>query len=104
MKIVNRLQQSTGNGTGIGTCNGTGTCIDVGEQGVDYCLTVGGLGRFRDMIYVPDISKLKKVILKEFHAKPYSGHPIYQKKLTVVKKIYYWSNLKKGVVDFVARW
>ena len=70
---------------------------------MDYCLTADGLIRFRDNIYVLDSSELKKVILREFHVKPYSGQPGYQKTLTAVKKFYYWTNLKKDVVDFVAR-
>jgi len=52
---------------------------------------------------VSNCSELKNLILKEFHVKPYSGHPGYQKKLTVVKKFYYWSNLKKEFTEFVAR-
>ena len=44
------------------------------DQDVDYCLTTYGLVRFRDRIYVPNNSELKKLILREFHAKPYSGH------------------------------
>jgi len=56
---------------------------------VHYGLTKEGLVRFRDKIYVPDSSELKKVILREFRTKPYSGHPGYQKTLTAVKKFYY---------------
>ena len=70
---------------------------------MEYCLTTDGLVRFREKIYVPDNSELKKVILREFHAKPYSSHPGYQKTLTIVKKFYFWLNLKKDVADFVAR-
>jgi len=44
---------------------------------VDYCLTTDRLVRFRYRIYVSDSSELKKVILKDFHVKPYSGHPRY---------------------------
>ena len=40
--------------------------------------------------------------MREFHVKPYSGHPSYQKTLIVVKKFYYWPNLKRDVVEFVA--
>lgn len=40
--------------------------------------------------------------MKEFHVKPYSSHPRYQKTLIAIKKSYYWSNLKKEVVNFVA--
>jgi len=44
---------------------------------VDYCLIVDGMVRFRDRIYVPDNSELKRLILREFHARPYSGHSGY---------------------------
>ena len=35
--------------------------------------------------------------------KSYSDHPGYQKTLTIVKRFYYWSNLKRDVAEFVAR-
>eukprot|EP00253_Pinus_taeda_P018697 PITA_18697 len=89
MEIVHRLQQGTSTGAGA--------------QGMDYCLKTDGLVKFRDRIYVPNNSELKKVILREFHAKPYSGNPGYQKTLTAVKKLYYWLNLKRDVAEFMAR-
>lgn len=55
------------------------------------------------MICVLDSSELKKVILRDFHAKPYSVHPGYQKTPTTMKRFYYWSNLKRVVAKFVAR-
>lgn len=67
MDIMHKLQQSTGTCTGVGT--------GIGDQDVDYRLTTDGLVRFRDMIYVSNCSELKKIILREFHANPYSGHP-----------------------------
>jgi len=38
---------------------------------------------------VPDNNELKKFSLREFHAKPFSGHLGYQNTLTTVKKFYY---------------
>ena len=70
---------------------------------MDNHLTTDGLVIFRDMIYVSNNNELKKLIMTEFHAKSYSGHPGYQKILTMVKKCYYWPNLKKEAVEFVAR-
>ena len=70
---------------------------------MDYHLITNGLVRFRDNIYVSNSSELKKVIFREFHVKPYSGHPGYQKTLTTVKKLYYWPDLKRYVAVFVAR-
>lgn len=66
-------------------------------------ITIDGLVRFMNMIYVPDDSELKKLILRKFHVKPYSGHPGYRKTLPVVKKLYHWMELKKEVSDLVAR-
>jgi len=70
---------------------------------VDYCLTTHRLVRFKYRIYVSYISELRKVILRYFHAKPYSGHLGYQKTLTAMKRFYYWLNMKRDVIDFVAR-
>ena len=62
-----------------------------------------GLVRFRNMIYVPDNSELKKVILREFQVIPYSGHLGYHKTMIATNKFYYWLNWKKDVAEFVAR-
>lgn len=59
------------------TCTNTGAGI--GDQDVDYHIIGVGLVKFRDNIYVSDNYELKKLILTEFHAKLYSGHPRYQK-------------------------
>jgi len=64
---------------------GIGTSKDGGAPNVDYHLTTNGLVRFRDRIYVPNNNELKKVILRDFHAKPYSGHSSYQKTLITMK-------------------
>lgn len=95
MEIMHRLQQS------IGTCIGVGT--GTGDWGAYYHLTRYGLVRFRDRIYISNYSELKNLILREFHAKPYLGHPGYHKTLATVKKLCYWLNLKKEVAKFMAR-
>ena len=101
MEIMHKLQQSTS------TCIGTGTSAGVGtgtwDQDAYIRLTQNGLVRFRDSIYVSNCSELKKLILREFYAEPYSGHPGYQKMLMMVKNFYYWSNMKKEVAKFMAR-
>eukprot|EP00253_Pinus_taeda_P025427 PITA_25427 len=60
--------------------------------------------RYRYMCrYKYTYSELKKIILSEFHAKPYSSHPRYQKTLMVMKKFYYFPNMKKEMVEIMAR-
>ena len=99
MELRHILQQSTGTSTGIGS----GIDIGAGVHDVDYCLAIEKLVRFRDRIYVPDNSELKKVILRDFHVKPYLGHPGYQKILTAVKRFYYWPNIRRYVSEFMAK-
>jgi len=52
---------------------------------------------------VPNFNELKNLILRELHLKSYSSHQGYQNTLTTVNKFYYWLNLKKEVVEFMAR-
>ncbi len=59
--------------------------------------------RLRDMIYVPNCSEFKKLILREFDMNPYSGHPGYHKTMMTVKKLYYSLNYKREVAEFMAR-
>jgi len=69
---------------------------------MDYHLTTYGLVRFINKIYVSDNNDLKNLILREFHVKPYLVHLGYHKTLTMVKKSYYWLNLKKELIEFIA--
>lgn len=99
---MHKLQQGIGTSKDIGTCRVTGAGTGTGDHDVDYHLTIDGLVRLRDRIYMLNCSELKKLILREFHIKAYSVHLGYQKILTMVNKFCYWSNLKKEVAKFVA--
>ena len=43
------------------------------------------------------------LILNEVHKSPYSGHPGYQKMITMLRKEYFWPNMKNEVADFLDR-
>jgi hypothetical protein len=43
------------------------------------------------------------MILREMHTVTYVGHLGYQKTIAVVKSQYYWSGMKKEVVEFIAK-
>jgi hypothetical protein len=58
---------------------------------------------YRGIIYVPNSHELKNIILREKHNVPYVGHPGYQKTIAVVKRQYYWPNMKKEVVDLIVK-
>jgi hypothetical protein len=76
-KIMAELQNST-------------TKSDKPELGIDK----KGLLRFKNRLYIPDSSKIKLTVLDEVHKKPYSGHPVYQKTITTLRKLFYSLNMK----------
>jgi len=47
-------------------------------------------------------NELKKFILSGFHVNPYLDHLGYHNTLTIVKKFYYWPNIKNEVAEFFA--
>ena len=58
---------------------------------------------FKDKLYVPNMPKVKLLILDEVHKTPYSGHPGYQKTITMLRNEYFWPNMKAKVAEYIAR-
>ena len=58
---------------------------------------------YKNWVYVPNIPKVKLLILNEVHRSPYSRHPGYQKIITMLRKEYFWPNMKNEFVGFLAR-
>jgi hypothetical protein len=50
---------------------------------------------------VPDLIELKKLIVDEFHRRPYVGHPGYQKMVTTVRQLYYCLRMKNDIVEYI---
>ncbi|XP_074292398.1 uncharacterized protein LOC141619268 [Silene latifolia] len=59
--------------------------------------------RFGQRWCVPANGELKKKILTEAHATPYSVHPGGDKLYKDLKKTFWWPNMKKEVAEFVSR-
>jgi hypothetical protein len=57
----------------------------------------------KNIIYVPSSEELWNLVLKEMHDIPYDGHLGYQKMITSVRSQFFWSGMKKDVVDYIAR-
>jgi hypothetical protein len=55
---------------------------------------------YRNIVYVPNSSKLRNAMLKEMHNVSYAK---YHKTISAVKGQYYWQGMKKEVVDFIAK-
>ena len=62
-----------------------------------------GLLLCKNRLYVPNSTELKVVIFDEVHKKPYSGHPGYQKTVTMLRKNFYWPKMKGEVAEYLAR-
>ena len=58
---------------------------------------------YKDRMYVPNVPKVKLLILDEIHKNPYSGHPGYQKTITMLRKEYFCPNMKTEVAEYIAR-
>ena len=52
---------------------------------------------------MPNAPKVKLLILDEVHKTPYSGHPGYQNTVTMLRKEYFWTNMKSEVAEYIAR-
>ena len=57
---------------------------------------------YKDKLYVPNVSKVKLLILDEIHKTPYLGHLGYQKTITMLRKEYFYPNMKTKVAEYIA--
>jgi len=62
-----------------------------------YKISRNGLLMCKNRLYVPNSAAVKAMILDEAHKKPYSGHPGYQKTVTMLRKNFYWPKMKGEV-------
>ena len=76
---------------------------DVPKKYKDYQLEEDRLLRFKNRVYIPDSSELRKLVLQEMHDVPYAGHPGYQKTVIAVIKEYFWLSMKNDVASYISR-
>jgi len=62
-----------------------------------------GIIKFRDRICIPAKEELRKMIMEEAHKSSLSIHSGATKMYQDLKKMFWWSGMKKVVVKFVAR-
>ena len=54
-------------------------------------------------MYVPNVPKVKLLIIDEIHKTPYSCHLGYQKTITKLRKQIFWPNMKTKVAEYISR-
>jgi hypothetical protein len=68
----------------------------------EFCLGDFNSLWFHDQICVPDIPKIKELILKEAHETPYSIHPRSTKMYMDLKELFWWNNMKWEIAKFMS--
>ena len=58
---------------------------------------------YKDRVCVPNDSELKKAILEEAHGGSFSMHPSSTKMYQDLKVSYWWSGMKREVLEFVTK-
>eukprot|EP00253_Pinus_taeda_P031491 PITA_31491 len=67
----------------------------------EYELDDAGRIYFKKRLYVPNQSRIRNLIMDEFHVSHYAGHPGYQKIITTIRKEYFWPRMKKNIVEYL---
>ena len=60
-----------------------------------FSLNGRGLILNKRILYIPNSTDIKLIIMDELHKRPYSGHPRYQKMITMTRKDFFWPNMKE---------
>ena len=68
-----------------------------------YSLNKKGLLLYKDRLYILNVPKIKLLILNEIHKTPYSEHPGFQKTITMLRKDYFWPNMKNELAEYIAK-
>ena len=59
-----------------------------------YQLEGNKLLTYQNRVYIPNVADLKRIVMDEIHQAPYSGHPGYQKTISITRKQYFWPGMK----------
>ena len=74
-----------------------------GRVGENFSISQDGMLTMKGRICVPNMEDLKKLIMEEAYCSTYAMHPGSTKIYRTIKKNYWWSNMKKDIVDFVSK-
>ncbi|KAL5828810.1 hypothetical protein ACOSQ3_018278 [Xanthoceras sorbifolium] len=70
---------------------------------IEFAIRDDGTLCFKNRICIPDDEELRRAILTEAHSSAYSMHPGSTKMYRDLRTQYWWSGMKRDVVDFVNR-
>jgi hypothetical protein len=67
----------------------------------DFKVDENGIMKYRGRVCVPDVPKMKKMILEEGHKSGLSIHPGVTKMYQDLKKLFWWPGMKRQILEFV---
>ncbi|KAI5390343.1 hypothetical protein KIW84_075598 [Lathyrus oleraceus] len=70
-------------------------------QGDEFRVDENGVLKFGNRVCIPDVTELKKSILKEGHRSGLSIHPGATKMYHDLKKLFWWPGMKREIASFV---
>ena len=62
-----------------------------------YKLEEDELLTYKNIIYIPNVANLRRIVMDEIHQTSYSGHLGYQKTIATARKQYFWPGMKNGI-------
>ena len=74
-----------------------------GEIGENFSITQYGVLAMRGKVCVLDVDYLRKLIMEEAHCSAYAMHFGSTKMYHTIKENYWWSGMKRDIVDFVSK-
>ena len=75
----------------------------IGEgHGLHFSIDEQGVARYKDRLVVPSNEELKRKILNEAHYPKLSIHPGSNKMYHDLRHLYWWSNMKQDITQYVA--
>ena len=51
---------------------------------------------YKNIVYIPNVEDLRRIVMDEIHQAPYPGHLGYQKTIVIARKQYFLPGMKKG--------
>ena len=74
-----------------------------GDIGENFQITQDGMLVMKGRVCVLDIDDLRNAIMEETHYSAYAMHPDSTNMYQAIKKNYWWSGMKRDIVEFVSR-
>ena len=70
---------------------------------IDFILNKQGLLVHKNRLCIPNIAEIKLTVMTELHKQPYPEHVGYQNMVSMIRKYFFWPNMKKEVAENLYR-